>query len=75
MESLINEDFLLGNGYRRTGQYGSDAESAAEPGCAYDDRDTDADLRGERTAGVGGRGGFPQCGTAAGAVLRMAAAL
>ncbi len=37
--------------------------------------DTDADLRGERTAGVGGRGGFPQCGTAAGAVLRMAAAL
>ena len=59
----------------RPGKYGSDAESAAEPGCAYDDRDTDADLRGERTAGVGGRGGFPQCGTAAGAVLRMAAAL
>ena len=24
------------------GKYGSDAESAAEPGCAYDNRDTDA---------------------------------
>lgn len=70
-----NDIFFSGTDTGARANMGAMLNQLLSLGVHNDDRDTDADLRGERTAGVGGRGGFPQCGTAAGAVLRMAAAL